>query len=144
MALDGGGGGGGLLGAGNAFTGIAASLEIVGDFGYALSGLQQINTSEVPHIDFTSGNYTFEGSLQCQGATKADDPATGKSSIFTVSFNGIAVAGIKVDSAVEGMPSVIAIDMIIPPYTQVVITCRSPATTAGLETAVIVAGKIHR
>ena len=138
------GGGGGPLGFANSFTGTASAIEVAGDFAYALSGLKQINTSEVPHLEFTTGNYLFVGPMQFQGATKADDPATGKSSVFTVNYNGVAVAGVKVDSAVEGMPSVMNLDLIIPAYTEVSVTCRSPATTAGLETAVILSGRIYR
>ena len=138
------GGGQAGFGSGGSFTGPAEALELAGDFAYALSGLKQIATSEVAHLNFTSGNYLFVGIMQFQGCTDPADPATGKSSVFTVNFNGIAVAGVKVDSAVEGMPSVMGLDLIIPPYTEVSVTCQSPATTAGLETAVILSGRIYR
>ena len=137
-----------LGGAGNpvggSFTGPAEALEIIGDNAYAYSGLKQINTSEVSHLSFTTGNYLFIGPMQFQGCTDPTDPANGKSSVFTVQMNGVATAGVKVDSAIEGMPSVVAVDFIIPPYTEIVVTCRSPATTSGLETAVILAGRIYR
>jgi hypothetical protein len=123
---------------------VGKNLNVIGNHAYAHSGLIQINTAEVLHLEFTTGQYLLVGPMQFQGATKADDPATGKSSIFTVNFNGIAVAGVKVDSAVEGMPSVINLDFVIPPYTVVVVTCRSPATTAGLDTAVIMSGRIYK
>ena len=144
MALLGGGVGGAGNPVGGSFTGPAESLEIIADHAYAYSGLKQIDTSEVQHLNFTTGNYLFVGTMQFQGCTDPADPANGKSSVFTVQMNDVAITGVKVDSAIEGMPSVMDMDLIIPPYTEIEVTCRSPATTSGLETAVLLAGRIYR
>ena len=144
MALLGGGVGGAGNPVGGSFTGPAEALEIIADHAYAYSGLKQIDTSEVEHLNFTTGNYLFVGTMHFQGCTDPTDPATGKSSVFTVQMNDVAIAGVKVDSAVEGMPSVMDIDLIIPPYTEIEVTCRSPATTSGLDTSVLLSGRIYR
>ena len=125
------------------FTGPAEAIEIIADRAYAYSGLKQIDTSEVEHLNFTTGNYLFVGTMQFQGCTDPTDPANGKSSVFTVQMNDVAITGVKVDSAVEGMPSVMDIDLIIPPYTEIKVTCQSPATTSGLETSVLLSGRIY-
>jgi len=141
MALIGGGGAGNVAGGNPSGTG--SSINYVGNHLYGFSGLQQINTVEVPHMDFSIGAHYVMAVFTLQGGTKPDDPATGKSSVFTIKLNDEIITSPKVDSAVEGMPSVIDVPILLPPYCRIIVTCQSPATTVGIFTAVIITGRVY-
>ena len=145
MGLDGGGaGGGGILGVGDAFTGPAEALEIVGDFAYAYSGPKQIDSVAVEHLIFTSGNYLFVGEISMIGAVYRDNLEAGTQSACIINFNGTEVFTVKLDTARENMPNPEVFPIIIPSYTDVSISIASQHTTTDYFTAVNLTGRIYR
>ena len=146
MALDGGGGGGGgPVGSTNSFTGAAEALELTyPNRAYAYSGLIEATATMTDYIDFTTGNYTFDGIVQCVGFANPADTGPGTNAVFRYVMNGAVQAYIKVETTNESMPSIVDLRVIIPAYTQVqvgVITDTIAATKLG---AIIMMGEIFR
>jgi hypothetical protein len=140
----GGGGGGGPVGFANSFTGPAGAIDVYGDFAAAYSGQQNINTSAVDHLRFTTGNYLFVGEFQFFGAVGFSDLGSGDISLVQISFNDVAITTAKIDTAAEDMPTEVTGPILIPAYTEVLIQVTSGGATAGFNTSVNVIGKIFR
>ena len=140
----GGGGGGGPVGVANSFTGPAVALEINGDFAYAFSGLQTINTSDVTVFDFTTGNYLFEGELFLTSGVTVADVEDGSFNIYTLALNGVDLMYYKMQSSGEQMPATITMPIIIPPYTDVTLTVISNGTGASYKTSASMSGRIFK
>ena len=141
----GGGGGGGIVGVGNSFTGPAEALEIIGDHAYAYSGKHQASTTAADHLKFTSGNYYWVGRLYLNGTTEGGS-GSGEVTTAITTFNGADVSRLKVDSAVnnDGMATSTYNDLIIPPYTEVVVNVDSSATNSGRFSTLVMVGRIYR
>ncbi len=146
MQRDGGPGGAGGAGnpTGGGFTGAAEALEIYGDFAAAYSGLIQVNTSDVEHLNFTSGNYLFVGTLVLTGPMKTDNVGTGGIGVAEISFNGTGMITLKVETSQEDMPAQTSMPILIPAYTEVGVTVQSESTQAGFKTSVNLVGRIYR
>jgi len=141
MGLNG-GGGGGILGVSNSFTGPAKALEIIGDHAYAMSGPISGDTSNyVTYLSFKTGNFYFDGSMDFYGGTIDDDVFGGTMVLFKVEYNGVEVLIAKTSANPEAMPAWVHVPVIIPPYTEVIVsglvgntytdTVRSYATISG-------------
>ena len=146
MQRDGGPGGAGGAGnpTGGSFTGPAEALEIVGNHAYAYSGSVQASTSNVQHLNFTSGNYLFVGELTLIGPLNIADVTDGAICEAEISFNGNVIFKLKTDTTQEDMPAEITIPFLIPSYTQVLIDVKSSTTSAGFLTTVNLIGRIYR
>ena len=139
----GGGGGGGPVGTSNSFTGAAQALEVIGDHAYAFSGQQQIDTSAITHLEFTTGNYYFVGRLNVFSPSKEGQFSITNEAIFSMEYNGSELFSFVGPTATNGnLPA--DISLIIPPYTEVKITAESSDTTAGETTSCNLVGRIHR
>ena len=140
------GGGQAGFGSGGSFTGPAEALEIYGDFAAAYSGQQNINTSDVQHLKFTTGNYLFVGELQFNGAIKfaTGDIGGGVTSACQVSFNDVSLFNLKLDTAAEDMPTEATVPFLIPAYTDVLVEVVSTGTTAEFYTSVNIIGRIYK
>ena len=144
MALLGGGVGGAGNPVGGSFTGPAEALEIVGDFAYGYSGLQQINTTPVQHLLFTSGNFLFVGEVTFQGAEYDQNVEAGTQSICILKLNDVTVLSVKIDTVREAQMNPSVFPFIIPSYTEVDIAVASQHTTTDYFTAVTLTGRIYR
>jgi hypothetical protein len=138
------GGGQAGFGSGGSFTGAAEALEIAGDFAYAFSGLQTINTSAVTVFDFTTGNYLFEGEIFMTSGVTLTDVEDGSFNIFTLSLNGVDMMYYKIQSSGEAMPATITMPIIIPAYTEVGLTVLSNGTGSSYKTAASMSGRIFK
>ena len=143
MALDG-GGGGGLLGQSNSFTGAAEAIEVAGNFAYAYSGAKQVDTSNVLHLDFTTGNYLFVGEFNFNGPNNVSAVTGGAIAIAEISFNGSVIMKVKTATDQEDMPGSATIPFLIPPYTEIKVEVRSDSTGAGTTTDTNLVGRIYR
>ena len=131
---------------GGSFTGPAEALDIYGDFAAAYSGQQNINTSAVQHLKFTTGNYLFVGDLQFNGAIAFTSGAItgGDVSGCQVKFNDVIVFDLKVETGAEDMPTEVTVPILIPAYTEVLVEVISSGSTAGFFTSVNMIGRIYR
>lgn len=140
--------GGGVGGAGNpvsgSFTGPASALEIIADHAYAYSGLKQIDTSNVEHLNFTSGNYLFVGEITMYGAVDTANLGLGDISGCTVSFNGVDLFTVKIDTEQEDMSGMMVFPIMIPPYTEVEVNVITDDDSTNHLTAVNLSGRIYR
>jgi len=125
------------------FLGPQLGLSIAGEHAYALSGEKQINTSNVEHLNFVTGNYIFVGKLTFTGPIKMDDIATGFHAGAEVSFNNIALFKLKNDTGAEDMPTDNVVPIIIPPNTAVSIEVVASNSTAGFTTSINLTGRIY-
>ena len=141
----GGPGGGGPVGSSNSFTGAAEALEILGEHAYAMSGRIQVDDSLVKHLEFTSGNYYFVGTLLFTGPMNpaAASVTGGLSSIAVLSFNGQAVLNLKTETFSEQWCES-TLPIIIPPYTKVTVEVICSGDSAGFTTSVNLSGRIYR
>jgi hypothetical protein len=140
MALVGGGGAGNT--AGSNPTGTSKGLNHLGNHAYAYSGLVATSGSSfIEHLNFTTGSSYLVGHFDFIGATVESDPADGKASIMQVQFNGETVIDAKVQTNPEVMPANYNANVIIPPYTHVVASCRSGGSGANTEINII--GRVY-
>jgi len=143
MALDGGGGGGGLLGVGNAFTGAASQLEIVGDFAYGYSGrVQAFSGNDGVAFDFTSGNYLFVGRFMVP--FDKTGLGAGDSVGYTIKFNGATIARAETEHSTGIPQQKLWLDLIIPAYTEVEIIFDSDDTSEAFFLTGVLTGRIYR
>lgn len=139
MGLDGGGGGGGILGVGGSFTGVAQALDIYGQFGAAYSGILDVGDTEIPLIEYTSGNYILAG--EWNGYYY--EAVYGEDFRFVISLNGAKVEAFVTEGTTRGHSRSI-FRIIIPSYTQVKVTAQNVTDTTAREMMASITGRIYR
>jgi len=139
MALDGGGGGGGgPVGVANSFTGPAQAFEVMGNHGYSYSG-----SVAVPNVDtilnsFTTGNFYTVAKWYPGYAEESGDNMQ-----FRIFFNESQIYQTTLDSRLVGSPYQ-WIELIIPPYTEVVVNCNNKSNPGGVSVTSTITGRIYR
>ena len=118
-------------------------IRYVGNWAYAYSGEHQIATSDVTHLSFTSDSKIFVGTIEAIGPTKPADPNSGNSALFHLTFNGIEISTLKMDTEVEDMPSFVSMNIVIPPLTEVKVIVRAGGTTSGMVTSCNIVGRVY-
>ena len=139
-APSGGGGGGGPVGfAGGAFTGPAQALEIIGNYGYAYSGSVQVADSEITLLEFTTGNYIFNGMFNFY---KNNDD--GQDFQYQVYMNDSVIIGFVEEYSANYRSQ--DSDIIIPPYTLIKATALSVGSGASTERPIlcVLTGELER
>ena len=148
MQRDGGPGGAGGAGnpVGGGFTGAAQALEILGDHAYALSGPMSGDTSNfVTHLSFTTGNFYLDGSMNFYGGTIKTDVLGGTMVLFKIEYNGVEVLVAKTSANPEAMPAWVHVPVIIPPYTEVIVSGLVANTVSDtVRTYASISGRIYR
>ena len=127
---------------GGAFTGPAQALEIVGDFGYAYSGLVVTTDAEATLLEFKSGNFILVGQVQFLYAAAADTTPN-VDCFYKMDMNGSTILSYidYVGSTTRSYAG--EIDIIIPPYTEI----KATANMTGVATqnqACLIVGRIYR
>ena len=115
------------------------------DHCYAFSGPFEAKTTEQTVLDFTTGSGYIVATLTMTAPIKfsAAQILDGYIRGYQLDFNGQTVGLYKVDSPAEDMPTMIEAQILIPPFTAVVLTCvDSGANAAYLGTANIT-GRIY-
>lgn len=150
MGLDGGGaggGGGGILGVGNAFTGPAEALEILGEHGYAYNstGAEAPYAGLTTMLSFTTGNFYLVGEWTVAGAVNtAASSDTGAIDQFYLSYNGTTIQSLKTDTQQEDSPTLYTVPILIPPYTEVVCKAASSLNNNSWVISQSIVGRIYR
>jgi len=142
MALDGGGGGGGgLVGVSNSFTGAAQALEVMGDHAYGYSGVLDIGSPETDMLNFKTGNFYFVGVVQFNYVELA-----GETFRYRIYLNESIVQSFidNGGSYAVPQPPANAIDIIIPPYTDVKTTASNIQDAALRLQVCSMVGRIYR
>ena len=119
-------------------------LNYLGNHCYAYSGTFDAGSSFADVLQFTTGKEYIVSTISCNGLVNPADTGPGTNSIFKIQLNGIVVAYVKVETSNESMPSVIAIDCIIPPYTNVTVSVISDQATTAKVGSVTLTGKLYQ
>ena len=143
MALLGGGVGGAGNPVGGSFTGPAEALEIVGDFCYAANNFTA-STNPGNKIEFTSGNFIADVTVEMGPLINPTDATDGKRAISQIQFNGATVQTMLSDGAAADQQTPATAHIIIPPYTEVAILVKANADSASYTAAIFMAGRIYR
>jgi len=119
MQRDGGPGGAGGTGqpTGGSFTGPAEALELVGNHGYAYSGVKTVDNTTATFFEFTTGNYYFVGTI-----TGGRNMRSAAESTIKIYYNDSIVYEAKFDNGTSQtlvIPFSAPGHLIIPAYTKV-------------------------
>ena len=142
-----GGGPGGPVGSSNSFTGAAEALEITADHVYAFTGASAALDSEQTLLDFTSpgsgyivATLTMTAPIRMTTANISAGVIRG----YQLNFNGQTVGLYKVDSGGNDMPAYSEVEILIPPFTVVVLTCIDNSVDANMLGTANITGRIYR
>ena len=139
-------GGGPPVSSSNSFTGAAQALETTGNHVYAYSGAFEASTSAQTMFSFTSpGSGYIVATITMTGPVdmSAAGVVNGKIRGYQLDFNGQTVGLYKADSAQEDMPTVIEAQILIPPFTAVVLTCVDNDADASQMGTANITGRVH-
>jgi hypothetical protein len=131
MALVGGGGAPGSVGGGGASS-TGTSLNYVGSHVYAYSGAFAANTNTAiigPVLNFTTGSEYIVGKMTlnpCCEISSVDVAGT----YMRIKLNDEQVAMAFTSSAAVDAPSVATIDLVLPPFTKVLVEVWADSTDA--------------
>jgi hypothetical protein len=126
---------------------VGLNLNVIGNYAYAYSG--NITTdqasSELTMISFTTGNFLFVGTWTvCGTVPNKGGGVSGSGGLdqFHLSLNGITVQGLRTETNEEDMPSSDTIPIIIPPFTEVIITAISAKNDASWSFSTALHGSV--
>ena len=134
MALVGGGGAGNVAGSNPA--GVGTSFNTIGDHGYAYSGNIDIDNNVTTMLDFSTGNYYVIATYQPGYVQK-----TGDDYDFQLTFDDQAICGIHQE--VLHQTPLTPIQLLIPPYTRVVVTGQNTTDTSTNGVFVNIVGRVY-
>ena len=143
----GGGPGGGSNPTGGSFTGAAEALEIVGNHVYGFSGPVPQQNTEQTLFDFTSpGSGYIIATLTLTAPIFMDSThiVSGGVRGWQLDFNGQTVGLYKAETDQEDMPTMIEAQILIPPFTAVILVCIDTATNANFKGTANITGRIYR
>jgi len=114
----------------NVIAGIGLDLNYVQDRVYAYSGTFPAASSTEVMFNFQTGNKTIRGEFTFNGQIRYAAGSAGGHSVFQLSLNGLVVGLYKSDTAQMDQPHQLFQEVVIPPYTTVVVECISGEDTA--------------
>jgi TPP-dependent indolepyruvate ferredoxin oxidoreductase alpha subunit len=141
MPLISGGGAGNTAGSNPAGTG--SSINYVGEFAYAHSGLIDVDNNVTNLIDFTSGSEILVATIQNFYAGVSTGSQPNPNVQFQTKFNGEVITSyVTFDSATDNAVKN-ELHMIIPPFTRVTLTGINAETTATIQLLAIISARIY-
>jgi hypothetical protein len=123
---------------------IGLNLNVIGSHAYAYAISESAATSSDTRLSFETGNYYLVGRFTGNASTDPTGLDNGNITAWSINFNGLLVAQFKVESAGEDSPMLGYNDIIIPPYTKVVVLSRSDGDSAGRITTCMITGRIYK
>jgi hypothetical protein len=142
MPLVGGGGAGNTAGGNPA--GIGTSLNYIRDHAYCFSGSVAASTAEQTLLSFsTSSDYIVASLTMTAPIAMTNDIVNGKTRGFQLSFNSQVVGLYKVESTSEDMPSDTEVQILIPPFTAVVLTCIDDSSSVNYLGTANLTGRVY-
>ena len=115
-------------------------LSVAGDHAYAYSGAIALDntTNENTYLLFTIGNYYFVGTML---ANNLDEGDASDDMVYAIYFNGQQVQGYRAYHPYTEPDNVVP--LIIPPNTEVKITCRDLTQASTIKNIVSLAGRVY-
>jgi len=136
MALVGGGGAGNTVGSNPAGT--SGNLNYIGDHAYLYTGFIGVNNVLTDIASFSTGALYVVGTFQPQ----QDTDTTTDNYRFRVLINGERVVSIQITSATDYSPYE-DIEILIPPYSSVVIQAQNKTDTTSNDVGAIIIGRVY-
>lgn len=122
-------------------------IRYIGTHAYCLSGTYGAATSDQIVLSFTSGSGYIDAEFTVNQFVKPDDPDDFDLTLALISFNGSQVANMLVGTAqAEGWnrtPSQGFQKLIIPPFTEVLVTLRGHSTDSDDLGTVTMTGRVY-
>ena len=118
-------------------------IRYIGDWAFAYSGLWTSSTTESTELDFTTGSGIIVGTVQLNNPVDDDNPGFANVSAANIKFNGISIAIISGSSTDAGTNRSVIQQVIIPPFTRVVITVDSNGNEADRFGSVLLTGRVY-
>jgi len=112
------------------------------DHCYAFSGAVEALDSSQTMFDFTTGSGYIVATLTMTAPINMANISDGRLRGYQLDFNSQTVGLYKVESGMEDMPTMIEAQILIPPFTAVVLTCIDNANSDFLATANIT-GRVY-
>lgn len=136
-----------MLGGGNpvggSFTGPAQALEIIGNHAYAYSGEIGVSNSFTDLLSFRTGNYY---SVLIFNRIYMEDEAAGDDYTWRIQLNGKIIYQTLMYSNAGNAGQGIGpgVQVIIPPYTQVIAEAKNVADSSTNNVGAMLTGRIYR
>jgi len=121
-------------------------LSIAGEFAYGFAGLFGASTTEFEMFNFTTGKETIVGEFILNGSVLfTSDSHLGSNSAFKITFNGVAVSTVKIDTTGTdiGMPMTNNQAVVIPPLTRVIVSCICGEDTTTEKVSAMFVGRVY-
>ena len=119
-------------------------IRYIGNHVYAYSGFQPASTAGNLVFEFTTGagyivgTFQFNAFIETQG-----DPTNGAIGSALIKFNGERVILLKTSGASETMPAFATSEVIIPPFTDIVVYLDASEITATEEASINLTGRVY-
>ena len=110
---------------------------------YAISGGLGADPSDQVALSFTSGSGYILAEFTVNQFVNPANPADFDHTLGIIKFNGEQVANMLCGTTEVDMPSQGFIKIIIPPFTEVLVTLRSASTDADDIGTVVMAGRVY-
>ena len=134
MALIGGGGAGNVAGANP--SGIGSGINYIGKHAYGYSGEITADTNATKLLEFDTGNTYLVAKFQPVYFTEA----ASTNAFWQILFDNQEIYQIEVTGATNGTPFQ-ELEIIIPAFTKVKITCNAASSTLGL--GAVLTGEVY-
>ena len=120
------------------------NLNQIGNHVYAFSGAFSASTSIQTLFNFTSGvDYIVATLTMTSPIAMTGDVVNGKTRGYQLDFNGQTVGLYKVDTYTEDMPSMIEAQILIPPFTGVILTCIDDSSSVNYSGTANITGEVY-
>ena len=123
---------------------VGKGLSIIGRHCYASSGAVASLNSTQTIFNFTTGSGYIVATLTMTAPIRMAVVGDGKARNYQLDFNGQTVGLYMVEAISEDMPSDAEVQILIPPFTAVVLTCYDSATSANHLGTANITGRIYR
>ena len=118
-------------------------LRYIGQHCYAFSGAVAALDSEQTVLDFTTGSGYIVATLTMTAPINMAAITAGIIRGYQLDFNGQTVGLYKTESAQEDMPTDTEVQILIPPFTAVVLTCIDSDANAAYLGTVNITGRVY-
>jgi len=123
---------------------VGLNLNVIGNHAYAYSGIFGTSNTEFEMLNFQTGAFYTVGKFTCNGATRIDLVDVGSVGAFQLKLNGIIVLVSKVDTNDKDSPGQSFLEVVIPPYTEVILSANASENTDTEKMSASFAGRIYK
>ena len=118
-------------------------IRYIGQHAYAFSGPFPLSTTPATMLSFTTGAGYILGTLTCCGPVEFNTPQAGGACAFQLTLNGAVVWLADTDTGEEDHPGSASIDILLPPFTQVVLQIDSNNNDADELSTAVFTGRVY-